>query len=112
LGYDNQRLGKHFHVVAYYVPPAYDPRKSLESIASAWAFLQISSDPKPETAALPVAREVNPVVEIPVMTAGYSKRTPHKMTGDKECRIVGGAFEDTVIFGSCSPAPRFSGGAV
>ena len=112
LGYDNQRLGKHFHVVAYYVPPAYDPRKSLESIASDWALLQISSDPKPETAALPVAREVNPVVEIPVMTAGYSKRTPHKMTGDKECRIVGRSSDDTVIFDSCHSPDGFSGGPI
>ena len=30
LGYDNQSLGKHLHVVAYHIPPAYDPRKPFE----------------------------------------------------------------------------------
>src|SRR4026208_1467128 len=73
LGYDNQRLGKHFHVVGYYVPPAYDPRKSLESIASDWALLQISSDPKPETRPLPVAREGNPGGANPVLDGGLFK---------------------------------------
>ena len=29
LGYESQHLGKHFHVVAYYIPPSYNPRKAL-----------------------------------------------------------------------------------
>jgi hypothetical protein len=46
------------------------------------------------------------------MTAGYSKRTPHKMTGDKECRIVGALPTDTVIFDSCHSPDGFSGGPI
>ena len=112
LGYENQRLGKHFHVVAYYIPPSYNPRKTLESIASDWALLQIASDPKPETHPLPVAHAVNLAVEIPVMTAGYSKLTPHKMTADKACRIVGRSDDDAIIFDSCHSPEGFSGGPI
>src|SRR5215510_5381458 len=59
LGYDNQSLGKRFHVVAYYVPPAYNPRKPVESIADDWALLQVASEAKAGVMPLSVAREVD-----------------------------------------------------
>ena len=112
LGYESQHLGKHFHVVAYYIPPSYNPRKALESIASDWALLRIASDTKPQTQPLPVAHAVNLAVEMPVMTAGYSKLTPHKMTADKACRIVGRSDDDAIIFDSCHSPEGFSGGPI
>jgi hypothetical protein len=47
------------------------------------------------------------------MTAGYSKRTPHKMTGDQRMPHCRRSSDETVIFDSCTrptafPAGRFS----
>ena len=46
------------------------------------------------------------------MTAGYSKLTPHKMTADKACRIVGRSDDDAIIFDSCHSPEGFSGGPI
>jgi protease YdgD len=112
LGYDNQSLGKHLHVVAYHIPPAYEPRKPFESIANDWALLQVVSDPKTEARPVSIAREVDLAAHTEVMTAGYSSRRPHKMSADKECRIIGSSSDEKILFDTCSTPEGFSGGPV
>jgi protease YdgD len=112
LGYDNQNLGKHLHVVAYYIPPAYDPRKPFESLADDWALLQVTSDSTTGVTPVSVAREVDLSVQIEVMTAGYSKRRPHKMSADKDCRIIGRSSDQKILFNTCQTPDGFSGGPV
>jgi protease YdgD len=112
LGYDNLSLGKHHHVVAYYIPPAYDPRKPFESIANDWALLQVASDPKTEAKPVSVAREVNLAVQTEIMTAGYASRRPHKMSADKGCRIIGSSFDEKILLNTCNTSEGFSGGPV
>lgn len=112
LGYDNQSLGKHLHVAAYHIPPTYDPRKPFESIADDWALLQVASEPKTEVTPVSVAREVDLTVQTEVMTAGYSSRRPHKMSADKNCRIIGSSSDEMVLFDTCDTPEGFSGGPV
>jgi protease YdgD len=111
-GYDNQSLGKHFHVVAYHIPPDYDPRKPFESIANDWALLQVAGDPKTEIRPVSVAHEVDLTVQTDVMTAGYSARRPHKMSADKECRIIASSSDEKILFDTCNTPDGFSGGPV
>jgi protease YdgD len=112
LGYDNQSLGQHLHVVAYHIPPAYDPRKPIESLADDWALLQVTSDPKTGAKPVSVAREVDLTTQTDVMTAGYSRRRPHKMSADKDCRIVGSSSDEKILFDTCNAPEGFSGGPV
>lgn len=112
LGYDNQSLGQHLHVAAYYIPPAYDPRKPFESLADDWALLQVANDSSTEAKPISVAREVNPRVQAEVMTAGYSRRRPHKMSADKDCRIIGSTSDEKILFDTCNTPDGFSGGPV
>ena len=112
LGYDNQSLGKHLHVVAYHIPPAYDPRKPFESIANDWALLQVASDPKTDSKPISVAHEVDLTVQTEVMTAGYSSRRPHKMSADKDCRIIASSSDERILFDTCNTPDGFSGGPV
>jgi len=112
LGYDNQSLGKHLHVVAYHIPPAYNPRKPYESLADDWALLQVSSDAKTDVKPVPVARELDLPTQTEVMTAGYSSRRPHKMSADKNCRIVGSSSDEKILFDTCNTPDGFSGGPV
>jgi hypothetical protein len=46
------------------------------------------------------------------MTAGYSSRRPHKMSADKDCRIIGSSSDEKILFDSCSTPDGFSGGPV
>jgi V8-like Glu-specific endopeptidase len=112
LGYDNQGHGEHLHVLAYYIPPAYDPRKPLESIASDWALLQVASDPRPAAKPVAIAREVDLTEQTAVMVAGYSKKRPHKMSADKDCRIIASTSDEKVLFDTCNTPDGFSGGPV
>ena len=112
LGYDNQGRGEHLHVVAYHIPPAYDPRKPFESIASDWALLQVANDPGPTAKPLALAREVDLTEQTAVMTAGYSKKRPHKMSADKDCRIIASTSDEKILFDTCSTPDGFSGGPV
>jgi protease YdgD len=111
-GYDNQSFGRHHHVLAYYIPPGYDPRKPFESIANDWALLQVASDPKTEVKPVSLGREVDLTVQTEVMTAGYSSRRPHKMSADKDCRIIGSSSDEKILFDSCATPEGFSGGPV
>lgn len=112
LGYDNQSLGRPLHVVAYHIPPAYDPRKPVESLADDWALLQVASEPKTGITPVSVAREVDLTAQTEVMTAGYSRRRPHKMLADKDCRIIGSSSDEKVLFDNCNTPDGFSGGPV
>jgi protease YdgD len=112
LGYDNQSLGKHLHVAAYHVPPTYDPRKPFESLDSDWALLQVTSDLKTEADPISIARKVDLTAQTEVMTAGYSSRRPHRMSADKNCRIIGSSADEKVLFDTCDTPEGFSGGPV
>ena len=59
-----------------------------------------------------MAREVDLTVQTEVMTAGYSARRPHKMSADKECRIIGSSSDETILFDTCNTPEGFSGGPV
>lgn len=112
LGYDNLGRGEHLHVVAYHIPPAYDPRKPFESIASDWALLQVANDPRPTAKPLALAREVDLTEQTAVMVAGYSKKRPHKMSADKNCRIIASSSDEKILFDTCNTPDGFSGGPV
>src|SRR5262245_48130080 len=112
LGYDNQGLGKRFHVVAYYIPPAYNPRQPFESTADDWALLQVEGDPKSRVTPVSVAREIDLTNQIEVMTAGYSSRRQHKMSAIKDCRIIGRSTDDKILFDTCNIPEALSGGPV
>jgi protease YdgD len=112
LGYDNEGRGEHLHVLAYYIPPAYDPRKPVESIASDWALLQVANDPKPAAKPVALAREVDLTEQTAVMAAGYSKKRPHKMSADKDCRIIASSSDENILFDTCRTVDGFSGGPV
>jgi protease YdgD len=112
LAYDNQRLGEHLHVVAYYIPPTYDPRKPSETMASNWALLQVASDTRLAVKPVPLAREVDLTEQTLVMTGGYSKRRQHKMSADKECHIIGSSSDEKILFDSCQAPDGFSGAPV
>src|SRR5262245_60634997 len=46
------------------------------------------------------------------MTAGYSRRRPHKMSADKDCRIIGSSSDEKILFDNCNTPDGFSGGPV
>jgi V8-like Glu-specific endopeptidase len=112
LAYDNQRLGDRLHVVAYYVPPTYDPRKPFETRASDWALLQVATDARPAMKPVPLAREVDLTEQTRLMTGGYSKRRQHKMSADKECYLVGSSSDEKILFDSCQTPDGFAGGPI
>jgi V8-like Glu-specific endopeptidase len=112
LGYDNQRPSKGLHVVAYYIPPAYNPRKPIESTANDWALLQVANDPKSGVTPVSLAREIDLTKQIEVMTAGYSSRRQHKMSAVKDCRIIGRSTDDKILYDTCNIPDAFSGGPV
>ena len=112
LGYDNQGRGEHLHVLAYHIPPGYDPRKPFESIASDWALLQVATDSRPAARPLALAREVDLTEQTAVMAAGYAKKRPHKMAADKDCRIIASSSDEKILFDTCSTPDGFSGGPV
>src|SRR5262245_26573916 len=112
LGYDNQSLGKRLHVVAYYIPPAYNPQKPIESTANDWALLQVANAPKSARTPGSLAREIDLTKQIEVMTAGYSSRRQHKMSAVKDCRIIGRSTDDKIFYDTCNIPDAYSGGPV
>jgi protease YdgD len=112
LGYDNETLGQHLHIVAYHIPPAYDPRKPFESLADDWALLRVTNDSKTKAKPVSVARKVDLTAQTEVMTAGYSRRRPHKMSADKDCHIIGISSDEKLLFDTCNTPEGFSGGPV
>ena len=107
LGYENQRFVDHLHVLAYFVPPTYDPTRPFETIASDWALLQISgSGVRPLT----VKGAFN--AEAILAAAGYSARTPYRMTGDGKCHFVGRSSDNYLLFNTCYAPDGFSGGPI
>ena len=49
-----------------------------------------------------VAHEVDLTVQTEVMTAGYSSRRPHKMSADKDCRIIASSSDEKILFDTCN----------
>lgn len=112
LGYENEQFRDHLRILAYYVPPAYDPHRPFETLASDWALLLVSGDPQSTAQPLNIARYVNPTPAMHLMTAGYSGRTPYRMTADHRCHFVGRSSDGGVIFDSCYVPEGFSGAPV
>src|SRR5262245_11011904 len=98
LGYENQRYESHLRVLAYFVPPTYNPMKPFETLASDWALLQVAGDARPATRPLAVKREVRSIAGSNLMTAGFSGRTPYRMTADKSCQLVGRSSDHNILF--------------
>ena len=110
LGYEGERFADHLRVLAYYVPRSYDPLKPFELLASDWALMLVSSDRRAQTRPLAIASEVRPAPEISLMSAGYSGRRPHRMTGDQGCQFVGRSSDNGLLFDNCYAPEGFSGG--
>lgn len=109
LGYENQRYADHLRVLAYFIPPTYDPTKPFETIASDWALLQVSgSSARP----LDIKAEFNARAKPSLAAAGYSTRIPYRMTADGECRFAGRSSDNYLLFDTCYAPDGFSGGPV
>ncbi|HET9717877.1 MAG TPA: trypsin-like serine protease [Pseudolabrys sp.] len=111
LGYENQTYAQHLRIRAYFIPPSYDPLKPFESIANDWALLQVSGESRGRARPVRVAQQTQPS-ETRVMTAGYSGRTPFKMTADTGCSLIGRSSDRALLFDSCAAPHGFSGGPV
>lgn len=110
LGFESDQFREHLRISAYYVPPTYDPLRPFESFASDWALLSISSETQPATQPLEIARQVNSTPAPNLMTAGFSSRTPYRMTADHECHIVGRSRDGGLLYDSCQAPEGYSGG--
>ncbi len=109
LGYENQRYADHLRVLAYFIPSTYDPARPFETIASDWALLQVTgSSARP----LDIRGEFNTRVKPSLATAGYSTRTPYRMTGDREWHFVGRSSDNFLLFDTCDAPDGFSGGPI
>jgi len=71
-------------------------------------FLARESTTKP----LPIAHNVSPTAILNLMTAGYSRRTPYRMTADRQCHFVGRSEQSNLLYDSCHAPDGFSGGPV
>ena len=110
FGFEKGQFRDHLRVTAYHVPPSYDPAKPFESLAHDWALLVLAREST--TKPLPIARDVNPTAILNLMTAGYARRTPYRMTADRQCRFVGRSEEGKLLYDSCHAPDGFSGGPV
>jgi protease YdgD len=110
LGYEGEYFADHLRVLAYYVPRSYDPLKPFESLASDWALMLVSGARNAPARPLAIASEVRPAPETSLMSAGYSGRRPHRMTGDQGCRFVGRSSDNGLLFDNCYAPEGFSGG--
>lgn len=110
FGFEKGQFRDHLRVTAYHVPATYNPAKPFESLAHDWAllFLARPSTTKP----LAIAHDLNPTAILNLMTAGYSKRIPYRMTADRQCHFVGRSEEHNLLFDSCNSPDGFSGGPV
>jgi len=109
LGYENQRYAHHLRVLAYFIPPTYDPTKPFETIASDWALLQVS-----ETSARPldIKTEFSARAKPTLAAAGYSTQIPYRMTADKECYFAARSSDNYLLFDTCHAPDGFSGGPI
>src|SRR3974390_478283 len=98
LGYENQQYRDHLHILAYHVPPTYEPSKPYETLAHDWALLKISGEP---TARPLEISHLHGTTETRLMTAGYSHQTAYAMTADRRCRFVGRSNDDHFLYDSC-----------
>lgn len=112
FGFENGQVRNHFRVSAYYVSPAYDPRRPYETLANDWALLSVTGDSRATTEPLSIAQDVNPSAVLNLMTAGYSKLTPYRMTADRQCHFIGRSGDGGLLFDSCQTPEGFSGGPV
>ena len=109
LGYENQRYADHLRVLAYFIPTSYDPTKPFETIASDWALLQVSGS---SARSLNIKAEFNARAKPSLAAAGYSTRTPYRMTADRECHFVGQSSDNYLLFDTCYAPDGFSGGPI
>ena len=110
LGYEGEHFADHLRVLAYYVPRSYNPLKPFETLASDWALMLVSSDRRMPTRPLAIAPDVRAAPEISLMSAGYSGRRPHRMTGDQGCQFVSRSSDNGLLFDNCYAPEGFSGG--
>ena len=110
FGFEKGQFRDHLRVSAYHIPPAYDPKKPFETLAHDWALLSLAREAT--TKPLPIARDVSPTAILNLMTAGYARRTPYRMTADRQCHFVGRSDESGLLFDSCQAPDGFSGGPV
>lgn len=107
LGYEKQQFRTHYHISAYYVPPAYNPQKPYETLAQDWALLSLSATGPARTR--PLALSTDEISQADLMTAGYSHRIPYAMTADRKCKIVGRSYDHNFVFDTCNAPAGYSG---
>ena len=111
LGYEKQEFREHYHIAAYYIPPAYKPQRPYETLANDWALLSLSATGPARTRPLDVATE-DDIRDLNLMTAGYSHRIPYAMTADQKCKIVGQSHDHNFVFDTCKAPSGYSGSPV
>jgi protease YdgD len=111
LGYEKQDFREHFHVAAYYVPPAHQPQRPYETLANDWALLSLSPTGPARVRPLDIAAE-DDIHGLNLMTAGYSHRIPYAMTADQSCRVVGQSHDHNFVFDTCKAPSGYSGSPV
>jgi protease YdgD len=112
MGFDEGKYSDHLRVSAFYVPPAYNPRRPFETLAQDWALLLISEPRRSAIRPLSLASRGNVSAVANLMTAGYSKDVPFRMTADRRCHYVGRSSDSGLLFDSCKSPLGFSGGPV
>lgn len=110
FGFEKGQFRDHLRVTAYHVPSTYDPAKPHETLAHDWALLFLARESA--TKPLPMARDVSPTAILNLMTAGYARRTPYRMTADRQCHFVGRSEESNLLYDSCHAPDGYSGGPV
>ena len=110
FGFENGQFRDHLHVSAYHVPATYDPMRPYETLANDWALLSLAREPHATTKPLSITQDASPVSNL--MTAGYAKRSPYRMTADQQCHFVGRSENSGLLFDSCQAPEGFSGGPV
>ena len=111
FGYEKQHFREHRRVVAYHVPPAYDPKKPYETLANDWALLSLSSTGPARIPPLALATETE-IGHVNLMTAGYSHRIPYAMTADQTCKVIGQSHDHNFLFDTCKAPAGYSGSPV
>jgi len=110
LGYEKHQFRNHYHISAYYVPPAYNPQKPYETLAQDWALLSLSAAGPARTR--PLALSTDEISHADLMTAGYSHRIPYAMTADRKCKFVGQSYDHNFVFDTCNAPAGYSGSPV
>jgi protease YdgD len=110
LGFETGHFRDHLRISAYHIPPSYDPLRPYETLNSDWALLSISGELQSDTRPLDIAQHINPDFSLNMMAAGYSQRTPYRMTADRSCHLLGRSENGDLVFDSCRVPQGFSGG--